>query len=469
MLETLGLTSLEELIHNTIPDSIRSPAGREFEYNGKKISGMNSESQVLKRMRTLAAQNKVFKSYQGQGYYPTIMPAVIKRNVLENPKWYTPYTPYQAEISQGRLEMLLNFQTMITELTGLDIANASLLDEGTAAAEAVGMAISIHNHKRSKVFISSSIFPQTVDVVRTRASAFGIELVIDELDNFPWEKIDEFAGVVVQTPDNIGNMRDLTQMFGKLREHKVISILIQDILSLSISKPAGEMGADIGCGGVQRFGIPMGFGGPHPAYLACRDEFKRKMPGRIIGVSKDMQGNPAYRMSMQTREQHIRRDKATSNICTSQALLANISALYAIWHGPKGLTHIANRVRFRAELLADNLEKMGIEIVTDHDRFFDTIAIDVQASDLGSADAVLAEFHKYGINLRKIDENLVGISCSDYTTIKDVVELLEIFAILKEIAPEDNDEPFMSPEFCSGENFRGMPLDLTRRTSFMGQ
>jgi len=264
-------------------------------------------------------------------------------------------------------------------------------------------------------------------------------------------------------------MTDYSELFARLRENKVRSIVVQDILSLPISKPAGEMGADIACGSVQRFGIPMGFGGPHPAYLACKDEFKRKMPGRIIGVSKDKHDNIAYRMAMQTREQHIRRDKATSNICTAQALLANMSALFGIWHGPRGLLNIATRVRFRTELLSTQLSKMGISIVTDSENFFDTIAIDTRASDLSSSDSVLAEFHKFGINLRKIDENLVGISCNEYTSIKDLAEIVEIFAILKELAPEDDDEPFLEADFCDAENYRGMPASLKRQSKYMEQ
>ena len=420
-------------------------------------------------MTQLSNINKIYKSYQGQGYYPSIIPHVIKRNVLENPKWYTPYTPYQAEISQGRLEMLLNYQTMITELTGLDISNASLLDEATAAAEAVAMAYSTHNMKRKKAFISINLFPQTIDVIKTRASALNIELVFGDSAKFPFEEADQYCAVIVQTPDNIGRMRNYKEYFDKLRENKVRSIVIQDILSLPIGKSAGEMGADISCGSVQRFGIPMGFGGPHPAYLACKDEFKRKMPGRVIGVSKDCHGDVAYRMSMQTREQHIRRDKATSNICTSQALLANMAALYGIWHGPQGLKDISMRIRFRAEIIKTQLENMGVVLQTHGDNFFDTIAIDVVASDLSSADNVLAEFHKFGINLRKIDDETVGISVNEYTTIKDTAELLEIFAILLEQAPEENDEPYLDADFCDSTKYRGLPAEIKRETEFMHQ
>jgi len=365
--------------------------------------------------------------------------------------------------------MLLNYQTMICELTGLDVSNASLLDEATAAAEAMAMSYSLANGKRNKCFVSNSIFPQTIDVVKTRAEALDIELVFGEVADFPWDQADQFASAIVQTPDRLGNMNDFSELFDRFRENKVKSVVVQDILSNAIAKPAGEMGADIAVGSVQRFGIPMGFGGPHPAYLACKDEFKRKMPGRVIGVSKDVHGNPAYRMAMQTREQHIRRDKATSNICTAQALLANMSALFGIWHGPQGLKDISTRIRFRAELLQTQLSKMGIKIVTDEENFFDTLAIDVVASDLSSADSVLAEFHKFGINLNKIDESTVGISMNEYTTIKDLAELIEIFAILKEMAPEENDEPYLDANFHDAVSYRGMPPALKRQGEYMTQ
>ena len=341
---------------------------------------------MLAHLKDLAAANKLNKSYEGCGYYPTQIPSVIRRNVLENPNWYTPYTPYQAEISQGRLESLLNFQTMITELTGLDVSNASLLDEASAASEAMFMAYNVHNGKRNKFFLSKHIFPQNLEVVKTKANGLGIELVIDEPANFPWAKADEFCGYMVQNPDNLGNVYDITEVASKLKEKKVVVTVIADILSLTIVKPPGEMGADIAIGSAQRFGVPMGFGGPHAGYMAVKDDFKRKMPGRLIGVSKDVHGDKALRMALQTREQHIRRDKATSNICTAQALLANISAFYGQWYGAEGLKKQATRVRNFADILISELDKLGYSITTDKACHFDTVVVNVKSSGLQSAD-----------------------------------------------------------------------------------
>lgn len=311
-----------------VPSNIRLKSENAFKHDGKELVGIESETMMTAHLREIAETNKVFRSFQGTGYYPTNTPSVIRRNVLENPNWYTPYTPYQAEIAQGRLESLLNFQTMITELTKLDVSNASLLDESTSAAEAMFMAYNVHNGKRTKFFLSSSMFPQNIEVIKTKAYGLNIELVIDEPANFDWSKADEFCGYMVQNPDNLGNVSDITEVARRLKEHKVVVTVIADILSLAIIKPPGEMGVDIAVGSVQRFGVPMAYGGPHPGYMACKDEFKRKMPGRLIGVSKDCHGDTAFRMALQTREQHIRRDKATSNICTAQALLANISAFF---------------------------------------------------------------------------------------------------------------------------------------------
>jgi glycine dehydrogenase len=320
---------------------------------------------------------------------------------------------------------------MITELTGLDVANASLLDEASAASEAMFMAYNVHNGKRNKFFLSNSVFPQNIEVIRTKADGLGIELVIDEPANFDFSKASEFCGYLVQNPDNFGNIHDITEVAAKLREQKVVVTVIADILSLTIVKPPGEMGADIAIGSAQRFGVPMGFGGPHAGYMAVKDEFKRKMPGRLIGVSKDIHGNKAYRMSLQTREQHIRRDKATSNICTAQALLANISSFFGQWHRADGLKAQANRVRNFADILISELNTQGFSIKTDTVSHFDTVTIDVKGSGLQSADWVVSEFHKYGMNLRRIDETHVGVSFNETTSLVDLDEMLEIFSEMK--------------------------------------
>jgi glycine dehydrogenase len=347
--------------------------------------------------------NVVHKSFIGQGYYGTNTPSVIRRNVLENPKWYTPYTPYQAEIAQGRLESLLNFQTAIMELTGFPVANASLLDEASSAAEALQMSYNIHNGKRTRYFVSESTFPQTIDVLKTKCHALNIDLVVGNIEEFDWSKAKEFCGVLVQNPDNFGNFKDYTEFSAKLKEDKLIFTIAADILSLCIFKTPADMGAEIAVGSAQRMGIPLSYGGPHPGYFAAIEKYKRKLPGRIIGVSKDMHGNKAYRMALQTREQHIRRDKATSNICTAQALLANMASFYMCWHGPRGLIKIATKVRFMAQIFMEELKKYDIVFATDSKNHFDTITVKVAESGFTSPDFILAEFHKYGINIRKVD------------------------------------------------------------------
>ena len=388
-MKVIGVKSVDELMDQTVPKNIRLKSENAFKHNGKEVVGIESETMMLSYLRDIASSNRVFRSYQGTGFYPTNIPSVIRRNVLENPNWYTPYTPYQAEIAQGRLESLLNYQTMITELTKLDVSNASLLDEATSAAEAMFMAYNVHNGKRRKFFLSSSMFPQNIEVIKTKAYGLDIELVIDEPANFNWSKADEFCGYMIQNPDNLGTFTDITEVASKLKQHKVVVTVIADVLSLATLKPPGEMGVDIAVGSVQRFGVPMAYGGPHPGYMACKDEFKRKMPGRLIGVSIDAHGDQAFRMALQTREQHIRRDKATSNICTAQALLANISAFYGQWHGPKGLKQQAERLRNFAEILIDEVEKLGFKVVTDKNNHFDTVTIDVKASKLGSSDVLV--------------------------------------------------------------------------------
>lgn len=291
ILQRIGVKSIEQLMDETVPDTIRLPKDQVCVHNGKDIKGIFSETMMLAHLKDLANANKVNKSYQGAGFYPTQIPSVIRRNVLENPNWYTPYTPYQAEIAQGRLESLLNFQTMITELTGLDVANASLLDEASSASEAVFMSYNVHNGKRNKYFVSKSVFPQNIEVIKTKAGGLGIELVIDEPANFNWAQAGEYCGYLVQNPDNFGNVHDYTATIAKLKEQKVVVTIVADILSLAITKTPGEMGADIAVGTAQRFGVPMAFGGPHAGYMAVKDDLKRKMPGRLIGVSKDVHGN----------------------------------------------------------------------------------------------------------------------------------------------------------------------------------
>ena len=339
MLEVIKARSLDDLIEQTVPSKIRlhkalalPPAQTEFEF-------MNSFRQMM-------ARNKINKSFIGTGYYQTITPPVILRNILENPGWYTAYTPYQAEIAQGRLEALINYQTMVTDLTGLPVANASLLDEGTAAAEAMHLFHAVRKaSKRSanQFFVDERVFPQTLDVLRTRSAPLGIELVIGDLSKADFSG-DKIFAVFVQNPDNDGAVRDYTTFIQAAHDHDIFVVMAADIMSMLMVKSPGDMGADAAVGSTQRFGVPMGFGGPHAAYFAIRDEFKRQMPGRIIGASIDASGNPGYRMALQTREQHIRREKATSNICTAQVLLSVMAGMYAVYHGPDGLKKIAGRI-----------------------------------------------------------------------------------------------------------------------------
>ena len=368
MLDTIGIDTLDVLINKTIPDSIRIKKNLD-------IPAAISEFEYLNELKKVAAKNKVYKNYIGQGYYGTITPNVILRNIFENPGWYTQYTPYQAEISQGRLESLLNFQTMITDLTGLPIANASLLDEATAAAEAMAM-IFHHVNKtdlitRPKFFIDLAIFPQTKDVLVTRAEPIGIELVYGDYKTAVID--DSFFGAIVQYPNNNGAVESYTGFIEKVHAAEALVIMATDLLALTLLTPPGELGADVAVGSAQRFGVPMGFGGPHAAFFATRDDFKRGMPGRLIGVSIDAQGNRALRMALQTREQHIKREKATSNICTAQALLANMAAMYAVYHGPKGLTAIATRIHVLAQAVAGGLAKLNIAQI--NAAYFDTLKV----------------------------------------------------------------------------------------------
>ncbi|HAG47349.1 MAG TPA: glycine dehydrogenase (aminomethyl-transferring), partial [Gammaproteobacteria bacterium] len=367
-----------------------------------------------------AGQNQLFSNFIGQGYYGTLMPTVIQRNILENPGWYTAYTPYQAEISQGRLEMLLTFQQMIMDLTGMDISNASLLDEPTAAAEAMMMAKRANKKNKSNRFlVDSNTHPQTITILQTRAKPIGIELVIEDIQNNDFS--DCFAALI-QSPGTNGEVRDLTTDIAKAKEAGVLTIVACDILALTLIKTPAEMGADIAIGNSQRFGVPMGFGGPHAAFLATRDEFKRMVPGRIIGVSQDVHGNPAMRMSLQTREQHIRRDKATSNICTAQVLLAVLAAAYGIYHGANGLRKIANKVHIKASSLAKSLTQAGFELASK--QFFDTITLNTT-----DAQALFSKAQAQNINLRLLGDDQLTIAVDETTTTQDLSELLAVFSV----------------------------------------
>ncbi|MEH2502592.1 glycine dehydrogenase [Bradyrhizobium sp. AZCC 1578] len=400
MLESVGANSLAELMSQTLPSSIRQKKPLDL---GPALS----ETEALSHMRELAAQNQVFTSLIGQGYSGTILPTVIQRNVLENPAWYTAYTPYQPEISQGRLEALFNFQTMICDLTGLDVANASLLDEGTAAAEAMALAERASQVKTKSFFVDAEVHPQTLAVLRTRAEPLGWNLVVgDPLTDL--EGADVFGGLL-QYPGTTGAVRDLRPAISALRAKGALAVVAADLLALTLIASPGELGADIAIGSAQRFGVPMGYGGPHAAYMAVRDALKRSLPGRIVGLSVDSRGQPAYRLALQTREQHIRREKATSNICTAQVLLAVIASMYAVYHGPEGLTHIARTVHRRAAALAAGLTKLGYAPASP--AFFDTITVAAGAKQSEIVARALAE----KINLR-IGDGTLGIAVDETTT-----------------------------------------------------
>jgi glycine dehydrogenase len=413
MLGLLGYSSLDALTDAAVPANIRLHAPL-------RLPADKGESEAIEELRVLAGKNRICKNYLGQGYSGTIVPPVIQRNILENPGWYTAYTPYQAEISQGRMEALLNFQQMIIDLTGLDIANASLLDEATAAAEAMHMA-----HAASKdpaanaIFVSEQCHPQTIAVVQTRAEPLGIKVIVG--NEWEFDFAEKTFAILVQYPDTTGAIYDYAPLFERAHAAGTLAIVAADILSLTLLRPPGEFGADIAIGSSQRFGVPLGFGGPHAAFMATRDALKRLLPGRIIGVSKDAHGKPAYRLALQTREQHIRRDKATSNICTAQVLLAVMASMYAVYHGPDGLKQIARRVHALADALAAGLRKLGCKV---GESFFDTLR--VSPAD-GNADAVIALALKEGVNLRQFDAHTVGISLDETTTAEDLAPLLKVF------------------------------------------
>ena len=414
MLETLGLSSLDQLVQETVPASIRMKRSLDLP------EGV-TEREQLHRVRDLGNKNRLFRSYLGMGYHGTAVPGVIKRNVLENPGWYTQYTPYQAEIAQGRLEALLNFQTAVMDLTGLDIANASLLDEGTAASEAMHLLHGDAHSERNIFLVATDCHPQTIEVVKTRAYHLGIQIVVAEPEHFDFPHA---FGCLVQYPATDGLVRDFRALAAKAHAAGVRVVAATDLLALALLTPPGEWGADVAVGSAQRFGVPMGFGGPHAAFMAARDEFKRRMPGRIIGVSVDAQGNPALRMALQTREQHIRREKATSNICTAQVLLAIMASMYSVYHGPEGIRRIAARVNALARTLAKGLTEAGHTV--QHTHYFDTLR--VQPAGM-SSDAVLAAASQRHINLRDFGDGTVGIALDETVDPADVNDVLAAFGV----------------------------------------
>ncbi|MDN7140608.1 glycine dehydrogenase (aminomethyl-transferring) [Pseudomonas sp. JQ170] len=443
MLEALGLSSRRELIEQTVPPGIR--LNRPLD-----LPAALDEQAALNKLRGYAEQNQVWTSLIGMGYHGTITPTVILRNVLENPGWYTAYTPYQPEIAQGRLEALLNFQQMIIDLTGLDLANASLLDEATAAAEAMALAKRMAKSKSNVFFADEHCHPQTLSVLQTRADGFGFELVVDAVDNLGNYQV---FGALLQYPDTHGEIRDLRPLVEQLHKQQALACVAADLLSLLMLSPPGEQGADVVLGSSQRFGVPMGYGGPHAAYFACRDEFKRAMPGRIIGVSKDARGNVALRMALQTREQHIRREKANSNICTAQVLLANIAAFYAVYHGPEGLLRIAQRVHALTFILAAGLESKGIKRVNQH--FFDTLTLDVG----GSQTAIIESAEAAQINVRILGRGHLGVSLDETCDEATVLRLFDIFLGADHGLDIASLDALAQPE--------GIPAALVRRSAFL--
>ncbi|WP_320822144.1 aminomethyl-transferring glycine dehydrogenase [Reinekea sp.] len=411
MLTAVNASSLDDLTQQIVPESIMLS-------HPLALENATPEPEALAYLQAIAAQNKTFKSYIGMGYHDTFVPSVILRNVFENPGWYSAYTPYQPEIAQGRLEALINYQQMIIDLTGMDLANASLLDEATAAAEAMAMAKrSVRKNKSTRFFVDSNTHPQTLDVLRTRAEYYGFEIVSGELSSL---KDHEVFGALIQYPGTDGRIDDPEPYIQHLHGQDALAIVASDLMALCVLKSPGEMGADIVLGNSQRFGVPMGFGGPHAAFFATRECYKRSIPGRIIGVSKDAAGNQAYRMALQTREQHIRREKATSNICTAQVLLANMAGFFAVYHGPDGLKRIAQRIHRLTGILAEGLEAKGIRVVNSH--FFDTITID----PLHNVDLILERASAHSVNFRRYKNDNLGISINETTTREDIEELFDV-------------------------------------------
>ncbi|CAM3912572.1 aminomethyl-transferring glycine dehydrogenase [Bordetella muralis] len=445
MLAAVGCDSLNTLLDEVVPPAIRSRAPL-------ALPASRSEPDVLAELKAIAGRNRIYRNYIGQGYYGTHTPNVVLRNVLENPAWYTAYTPYQPEISQGRLEALLNYQTMVADLTGLDISNASLLDEGTAAAEAMTLARRGSKSASPVFFVSAHCHPQTIEVVRTRAEGLGIEIAIgDEAQGLP-----ECFGVLLQYPHSLGAVSDYRALAEAAHAQGAVVACATDLLALALLTPPGEWGADIAVGSSQRFGVPFGFGGPHAGFMACKDAFKRNMPGRLVGVSKDAQGNPALRLALQTREQHIRREKATSNICTAQVLLAVMAGLYAVWHGPEGIRRIATRVQRYTAILRTALTQLGVKVV--NDTFFDTLLLETGAAT--PALVVAAECEH--INLRRVDGARLSVSLDETVTAADLQALVNVFA-----AGLEKDDVALDIDALDAKAAGGIPAAVQRESAIL--
>ncbi|GAA5802164.1 glycine dehydrogenase [Helicostylum pulchrum] len=450
MLKQLGVKNIDEMLAKTIPSSIRSPKPLAI---GEGIP----ERQLLSRLKEVASKNKINRSYIGQGYTDTVVPNVILRNVLENPAWYTQYTPYQPEIAQGRLESLLNYQTMISDMTGLPIANASLLDEGTAAAEAMLMAWQAARRKKNLFVVDENCHPQTIACLKTRAESFNIEVVVADTFNYSFaEHKKNLCGVLLQYPDTRGSVKDYENLTASVHAAGGQVAVATDLMALTLLKSPGEFGADMALGNSQRFGVPMGFGGPHAAFFACKDEHKRRMPGRLIGVSKDAAGDNAYRLALQTREQHIRREKATSNICTAQALLANMAAMYTVYHGPEGIKAIAQRINNLTSVLAQGIRKAGHTIENDGN-FFDTLSIKV-----GNSSSILQKAAAVGINIRAIDNGTVGVTLDEAVTQDELSKLIDVFQ--KDGAPAVSIEELAT---VLEQNVSTFPNQLQRTSAYL--
>ena len=441
MLSDLGYKSLNELIEDTVPSKILFK-------DLLSIGDPNSEYEGLRKLRSISKKNQIYSNFIGMGYYGTYTTNVIVRNILENPGWYTSYTPYQPEVAQGRLEMLLNFQQMIIDFTGMDIANASLLDEGTAAAEAMGLSHRLDKENNKIVFISNDCHPQTIEVVKTRSEPLGLKVVIGNDEDLSKISEDIICGIL-QYPGTLGDIKDPSENISKIKKRNGKSILVCDLLSLAKLKTPAELGADIAVGSSQRFGIPMGYGGPHAAFFATKDEFKRSMPGRIVGVSVDRHGNKAYRLALQTREQHIRRDKATSNICTAQALLAIVSAAYAIYHGPKGIKTISERVSQLAKNFADKLKQSGYELYSDY--FFDTVTIITK----DKTDQIFNNALAQKVNIRKVNSEMLSVSFDEKKNVYRANQLLKIFNCAESIKENPT------------ENLPNLPKNLLRTSTYL--